>query len=71
MIKTVLRQLIESSVRCTRDCFDVGAGCDDPSTFQVSKEMTLKWCERSIELSMSDVQKTTRLWIKGYLNSLL
>ena len=33
--------------------------------------MTPKWCERSIELSTSDVQKTIWLWIKGYLNSLL
>ena len=57
MIKTILRQLIESSARCTRDCFDVKTGCDVPSTFQVSEEMTPK-CERSIELSTSDVQKT-------------
>ena len=70
MIKTILRQLIESSARCTRDCFHVKAGCDVPSTFQVSEEMTPKWGERSIELSTSDVQKTIWLWIKGYLYSL-
>ena len=71
MIKTILRQLIESSARCTRDCFDVKAGCDVPSTFQVSEEMTRKWCEGSIKLSASDVQKTVWLWIEGYLNNLL